>query len=90
MKIQEYPALDYPIIDKMGLGVYSDAARFPGTISLYEEHSVRVDRGYTLGEWKGLTVAERAFEVAFWRSERAIEYAMHEKSEQASKRSARR
>ena len=41
----------------------------PGMISMHEEHSVRVQCGYKLYEWRELKPAERALEVATRRLE---------------------
>lgn len=52
----------------------------PGLISYHEEHSVRVQAGYKLGEWYELSPNDRAFEVAIRRIESMINRQMIEAS----------
>lgn len=44
-----------------------------GTVPLYEEHKARVEAGYTLPEWRGLSHMDRAYEVATRRMSILIE-----------------
>ena len=56
----------------------------PGIVSLFEEHDVRVEIGYTLQEWRDLDPYDRALEVAHCRLRRQIslhrEALVHESS----------
>lgn len=74
----------------MGLGITSDAITIPGMVSLYEEHKVRVQRGYTFEQWRALHPMERAIEVALERIENMIEYLKNKKESDMIKHSSRR
>lgn len=49
-------------------------------VSKFEEESTRHKIGYTINEWKSLTYAERALEIAIKRIESKVEYAQFLKS----------
>ena len=82
--------LSFPVRDELGLGITSDAVTIPGMVSFYEEHKVRVERGYSFSEWYALQPMERAIEVALSRIENMIEYKKNFKEIEKMKRESRR
>ncbi len=44
-----------------------------GLVPVYEEHAARKSEGYDIKEWYELTPFDRAFSVAMFRTEKAIE-----------------
>jgi len=51
-----------------------------GNVTQFEEHSVRIKRGYTLAEWSKLSRKEKALEIALNRIQSAIEEQAMEKA----------
>jgi hypothetical protein len=59
-------------------------------VSFYEENKVRVDRGYTFEQWRGLNPMERAIEVSLSRIEKMIDYRKNERESEMIKSNSRR
>jgi hypothetical protein len=81
---------DIPISGKDMLGIGVKQIPIPGMISRYEEHTVRIEVGYTIPEWYNLDPKDRALEVAVSRIKHSIEYqkskAQQREAESNSKR----
>jgi hypothetical protein len=72
------------------MGVTSDSIIIPGMVSFYEEHKVRVERGYNFEQWRNLHPMERAIEVALFRIENMLEYKKNDLESRMIKRQSRR
>ena len=51
----------------------SSYIRIPGIVHVFDEHSARINAGYTLKEWDALDYGDRVFEVALNRMRDIIE-----------------
>lgn len=81
---------DLPISSKDMLGIEVRQVPVPGMISMYEEHSVRTELGYTIPEWYDLSSSDRATEVAVSRIKHSIEYQKSKAQERQAESSRRK
>jgi hypothetical protein len=68
------------------LGISIVEMKVPGMVALYEEYAVKDEGGYNVIEWEGLSPIQRAYEVAYLRIKRSIEYQKSKAEERAMKR----
>ena len=64
--------LNIPITSGISAGIRLRTLTF-GLVPVYEEHAARKSEGYNVKEWYELSPFERAFTVAIFRIEKAIE-----------------
>ena len=64
--------VNIPIFSGISAGIRLKTLIF-GLVPVYEEHAARKSEGYKLKEWYELSSFERAFAVAVFRTEKAIE-----------------
>jgi len=69
--------------DSYGITVTSS---LPGLVPQYEEHSARLNAGYTLPQWRDLNWIDRAIEVATFRIKNKIESIQNEQSRDEANR----
>jgi hypothetical protein len=55
-------------------------------VSLYEEYAAKDEGGYNILEWESLNPIQRAYEVAYIRIKKSIEYQKAKAEEKAMKR----
>jgi hypothetical protein len=72
------------------LGIEVNQIPVPGIISMYEEHLVRTDVGYTLDEWYNLKSKQRAIEVALYRIKNSVEYQKNREQQRRMEAESRR
>jgi len=85
IKLQDEIITNLPVAQKDMLGIQVDQIPLPGMISMYEEHSVRSEAGYTLNEWYNLSYRDRATEIALARINAAVEYQKSKEQERQAK-----
>ena len=81
---------DLPVSQKDMLGIDVQQVPIPGMISMYEEHTVRTEIGYTISEWYNLNAFERATEVAIHRIKSSIEYQKNKEQQRRMEAESRR
>jgi hypothetical protein len=81
---------DLPVSSKDMLGIQVNQAPVPGMVSLYEEHSVRTEVGYTINEWYAMKPENRAYEVAISRIKGAVEYQKNKEQNRRMEAESRR
>lgn len=85
IKLFDILVTDLPVSSQDTLGLEISQIQIPGIVSLYEEHNVRSEAGYTLFEWYNLSGYDRALEVALGRIKSAIEYQKVKQQERQAK-----
>jgi hypothetical protein len=72
------------------LGVEIKQVPIPGMVSMFEEHSVRTEVGYTINEWYSLDPKDRAYEVAISRIKSSLDYQKNKEQQRRQEIESRR
>ena len=93
IKLHGEPIQGIEPLEAISTGI-SSIIRIPGIIHVFEEHSARINAGYTLDRWEALVYGDRVFEVALNRMRDIIELhkadAMALETKRGSKSGAKR
>lgn len=72
IKLHGEPIQTIEPLEAISTGI-SSVIRIPGIVHVFEEHSARINAGYTLDKWDALIYGDRVFEVAHNRMRDIIE-----------------